>query len=147
MYALVIDGAVVMYPYSLAQLYADNPQVSFPANPSNETLAEFGVFTCAQTQKPIIDHTKNIAQSFEKINGVWTRTWIVTDASAEEIQNRIAAQWETVREQRNLLLAQSDWTQLADAPVDPFPWITYREELRDITLQADPFNLTWPVAP
>ena len=32
---------------------------------------------------------------------------------------------------RNCLLAESDWTQLPDAPVDAAAWAEYRQELRD----------------
>jgi hypothetical protein len=53
-----------------------------------------------------------------------------------------------VRQKRNALLAASDWTQVADAPVDQAAWATYRQELRDITSQATfPSEVTWPVAP
>lgn len=52
------------------------------------------------------------------------------------------------RSKRNTLLAASDWTQVADAPVDQAAWATYRQELRDITAQAGfPENISWPVAP
>lgn len=55
---------------------------------------------------------------------------------------------EPVRQKRNALLAASDWTQVADAPVDQAAWATYRQELRDITSQATfPSEVTWPVAP
>lgn len=57
------------------------------------------------------------------------------------------AQWAAIRAERNTLLAQYDWTQLPDAPVDTAAWATYRQELRDITDQADPFNIEWPVVP
>ena len=46
--------------------------------------------------------------------------------------------------QRNQMLKDSDWTQVADAPVDKAAWATYRQALRDITTQPDPFNITWP---
>lgn len=59
----------------------------------------------------------------------------------------LAAQWERIRSQRNTKLAACDWTQLPDAPVDAAVWATYRQALRDITLQADPFNIVWPTAP
>lgn len=55
--------------------------------------------------------------------------------------------WANVRANRNALLAASDWTQIADAPVDALAWAVYRQELRDITLQPDPFNITWPQEP
>ena len=57
------------------------------------------------------------------------------------------AQWAVVRADRNALLAASDWTQLPDAPVDAAAWATYRQALRDLTQQSDPFNIVWPVPP
>jgi hypothetical protein len=53
-----------------------------------------------------------------------------------------------VRIERNQALAASDWTQVADAPVDQAAWATYRQELRDITSQETfPNEVTWPVPP
>ena len=43
---------------------------------------------------------------------------------------------ETVREVRDKLLQQSDWTQLPDSPLSDAKraeWATYRQALRDIT--------------
>jgi len=68
----------------------------------------------------------------------------VAELTEEELQSRIDSQWQVVRTQRNQLLKDSDWTQLADTPVDKTLWATYRQELRDITAQPDPFNITWP---
>jgi hypothetical protein len=56
-------------------------------------------------------------------------------------------QWYAVRQERNALLAASDWTQLSDARVDALPWAVYRQALRDITTQEDPFNIAWPQEP
>jgi hypothetical protein len=53
-----------------------------------------------------------------------------------------------IREQRNKLLAASDWTQVADAPVDKAAWATYRQELRDISEQPGfPATVVWPTQP
>jgi hypothetical protein len=53
-----------------------------------------------------------------------------------------------MRKQRNEKLSDSDWTQVADAPVDKTVWATYRQALRDITAQEGfPWNITWPVEP
>ena len=57
------------------------------------------------------------------------------------------AEWAYVRAERNKRLTACDWTQLSDAPVDAAVWATYRQELRDITTQSDPFNIVWPAAP
>lgn len=57
-------------------------------------------------------------------------------------------QWPVVRRQRDALLAQSDWTQLPDVPLATKErWAIYRQALRDVTLQPDPFSVVWPVAP
>ena len=71
----------------------------------------------------------------------------VRSMTTEERDVVIAEQWALVRRQRNQLLLDSDWTQLADSPADKTAWAAYRQALRDITQQADPFNLVWPVAP
>lgn len=57
-------------------------------------------------------------------------------------------QWPIVKQQRDKLLQASDYTQLPDVPLtDKTAWATYRQQLRDITLQSDPFNIVWPIAP
>jgi hypothetical protein len=50
-------------------------------------------------------------------------------------------QWlDGCRFHRNLLLAESDWTQLPDATVDRDAWAAYRQALRD-------FPATWTPGP
>ena len=57
-------------------------------------------------------------------------------------------QWLVVKGQRNSLLASSDWTQMPDVEINTkAAWATYRQELRDITTQTDPFNIIWPSKP
>lgn len=52
---------------------------------------------------------------------------------------------------RNALLAESDWTQLTDAPFSveqKTNWAAYRQQLRDLTDQAGfPENIAWPSKP
>jgi hypothetical protein len=56
--------------------------------------------------------------------------------------------WEQIKLWRNLQLAQSDWTQLPDAPVDKAAWATYRQALRDLpTLNTDPRLIELPTKP
>jgi hypothetical protein len=53
-----------------------------------------------------------------------------------------------VRSQRDALLAETDWTQVADAPVDQQAWSTYRQALRDIPEQGGfPSDVDWPSKP
>lgn len=69
------------------------------------------------------------------------------DPSAPNAKELLERQWQAVRVERNALLLSSDWTQLADAPVDAAVWAEYRQALRDITDQPDPFNIVWPTEP
>jgi hypothetical protein len=66
-------------------------------------------------------------------------------AWAASANDRAAAEY---RMQRNTLLLESDWTQVADAPVDQAAWAVYRQALRDISQQAGfPATVVWPVKP
>lgn len=57
-------------------------------------------------------------------------------------------EWPLVRAERDRRLLASDWTQLPDVPLSTKEaWASYRQALRDITLQADPFNIVWPTPP
>lgn len=59
-----------------------------------------------------------------------------------------AYKWSTLRETRDDLLVQSDWTQVSDAPVDADAWATYRQTLRDLPANtADPETPSWPTKP
>lgn len=70
-----------------------------------------------------------------------TVTAVLDDTPAPDLETPI-------RQKRNELLVASDWTQVADAPVDKAVWATYRQELRDVTSQASfPNEVTWPVPP
>jgi hypothetical protein len=81
------------------------------------------------------------------IDGVWTQNYIVSDLSADESAAKVGAQWNVIRAERNKLLADCDWTQLPDASADAAAWATYRQALRDITTQANPFAIVWPESP
>lgn len=53
-----------------------------------------------------------------------------------------------IRAHRNSLLTNSDWTQLPDvALTSKVAWSIYRQALRDVTSQPDPFNIVWPTPP
>ena len=57
-------------------------------------------------------------------------------------------QWHLVRTERSKRLQVTDWTQLSDIPEETKAlWEPYRQELRDVTQQPDPFNIVWPTPP
>lgn len=66
----------------------------------------------------------------------------------ETVQLDVAELANAIREERNKLLKESDWTQVLDAPVDQQAWAVYRQALRDITLQESfPLNIVFPIKP
>ena len=82
------------------------------------------------------------------IEGVYKQNWIQTNASQSEIDTKIDNKWDEIREIRNQLLIECDWTQLSDIPTETKEvWTNYRQELRNITNQSNPFNINWPTKP
>lgn len=67
-----------------------------------------------------------------------------------EIEIELDIMWSFIRERRTIKLKECDWTQLSDSPLTPEKkeqWQIYRQSLRDITLQSDPYNIIWPEEP
>ena len=96
----------------------------------------------------------------EQIDGKWYTKYILgpiftdtEDSSAAEQEAaykamKDAEQAKSVRTQRGDKLKDSDWTQVADAPVDQAAWATHRQALRDITSQPGfPWTIEWPEQP
>lgn len=139
------------YPLSAADIRAAHPNTSFPSDAVGfeDCLPDIGYAVVSATAQPVIDHTQNIAEGKpEETASGYQQTWLVTDATAAEITSRTSAQAASVRQERNQRLADCDWTQLSDAPVDAVAWATYRQALRDVTSQAGfPWQITWPSEP
>lgn len=62
--------------------------------------------------------------------------------------------WPKVRRDRDLLLTESDWTQVADTPLTDSKkaeWATYRQALRDVPATNSSVtnidNVVWPTEP
>jgi hypothetical protein len=102
----------------------------------------------------------SMRQGVEQIAGKWYTKYVAgpifsdtPDATAAEqeaaYKTRLdAEQAVRVRADRNARLSASDWTQLADAPVDDLAWAAYRQELRDVPIQAGfPWEVQWPAVP
>ncbi|NBW15478.1 MAG: hypothetical protein EBR82_46575 [Caulobacteraceae bacterium] len=94
------------------------------------------------TQEPIFP-SPNPWSIWDKTNEKWV------DGRTQE--QKIQAEWQEVIEKRNQLLQQTDWTDTYSAVTrlgnKYSVWQEYRQALRDITNQSDPFNIVWPVQP
>jgi len=128
--------------YSIGQLRRDNPQTSFPRDIPADMLAEFDVYKVKQTPAPEIDSkTQHHSQDVQLIDGEWTQVWQAAQLPVDQAEAN-------VRAHRDYLLQQSDWIVARSyergEPV-PADWATYRQALRDVTLQAGfPYSVVWP---
>jgi hypothetical protein len=149
MYVKIVSGSVDTFPYSVSQLKQDNLNTSFPSSLTGIDLSSWGVQTVTVSSKPSVNHNqKAVSESAPTlVDGIWTLGWTVRDLTTEEI----AQEAKNARSNRDELLADSDWTQIPDSPLDDSTkasWATYRTALRDITEQSGfPTDITWPTAP
>lgn len=150
MYIKVENG--VPSNYSINQLKIDNPNVSFPEYMSDELLEQFSVYKIHLEDMPDTNDAEQIAEQEDSPileNGKWVLKFSVrnkTQAEKDEYGLLLSSQ---VRNKRNRMLSNSDWTQLADySGSDKADWATYRQALRDIPSQAGfPHTITWPSEP
>ena len=133
------------YPYNPARLRVENPDVSFPDQMPDERLADWGVFPVVLQTPPEVPNFKVLQEVLPiQIDTIYTQQWILRDRTPEEID----ALTNDVRSMRTSLLQESDWTQVADAPVNKEAWAAYRQALRDVTTQSGfPTIIIWPVKP
>lgn len=147
MYLRIINDTI-NYPYTINELRNSYPNTSLPSELTDESLVEWDMHVVTPTPVPS-DYTKNITEGTPTlIDGNYHQTWNQVDASESEISYRIENQWEEVRVLRNQLLTECDWTQLADISSEiKEAWIVYRQALRNITTQTNPFSIEWPAKP
>ena len=143
----------ILSTYSISELRADNPQVSFPKEIPDSILAEFGVYPLKSTTQTTCNTATERVEEGTPVqqDGKWVQVWNVVSLTAEEMQQRNDAKANSVRIQRGELLVASDWTQIDDSPLDNIKkaeWATYRQALRDITIQEGfPWEINWPTKP
>lgn len=90
------------------------------------------------------------------------RMWTIDNFTEEEIASMqeynatmlaqaIEEQWRAIRENRNQLLTQSDWTVMTDSPLSTEQreaWVVYRQQLRDLPQQfSTPDAVVFPDPP
>ena len=153
--AVVTDG----------QFRASFPNTSFSRVLTVELLSDFGYDPILEGPQAITTPPYEISQraGIEEVNGQWFTKYIVgpvfTDNEEQTAEEQEAAYrqrideeaGERVREDRNKRLADCDWTQLPDSPLDAdakLAWQLYRETLRMVPEQPGfPHNVEWPEEP
>jgi hypothetical protein len=139
------ESGQVMYESEFRALF---PNTSLPLL-TEAVLNELGadvVLEGAQAQPT--RYQIGFRDGVQEINGKWFTKYSVGDLDADGIAAKDAEQAKSVRATRNSLIAECDWTQVEDSPVDKAAWATYRQALRDLTLQTGfPFDVTYPTKP
>lgn len=158
------DTGAVVYESEFRAMF---PNTGFPAQLKESTINDFGGDVVFEGPQATGGDQYQFSQyaGVEQINGKWFTKYVLgpvfTDTTAEDGTVTTAAQHEAaykaqkdaeqakaVRQQRGEKLKETDWTQVADAPVDKAAWATYRQALRDVTAQAGfPWNVEWPEMP
>lgn len=128
------------------------PNVSIALPVVASDLDALGVDPIMQSPQPQITRFQSVIRTGlvqDEFNN-WMWDYAVVDWDQEAIDAATLKQWEVVRSERNVKLIDSDWTQLKDVQLSPekeLEWTTYRQALRDITSQSDPFEIVWPTKP
>lgn len=157
------ESGAILTQGEVRKLHANT---SFPAVWDQAVCEEIGIDPILQSPQPTpsLTETVHLNGAVQDSLGNWVQNYIlspmfheytmedgtvVTQAEQEQafLAERNETQWVSVRTQRNKLIADSDWTQLVDTPltnIEQASWATYRQALRDLTTQEDPFNITWP---
>ena len=141
-------STVEQYPYSIGLLRKENPNTSFPKQVSAEDMASFNVY-------PVTEVTPTVSDT-QKLVKVWTPTlvggdWVLAheavDLTSDDIAEATAVLAANAREQRDALLAATDFYALSDV-VMTSEMTTYRSDLRAVPAQSEfPTTITWPTAP
>lgn len=125
----------------LSELQAQMPNVSGPLTALYDTVFE-------GPQPTLTRYQVAAQQGVVQIGDKWHTNWVAVDMADDAKTALDAQRAASVRAERAQKLADCDWTQVADAPVDKQAWATYRQALRDVPAQAGfPWDVQWPEQP
>ena len=154
MYGLEQAGILVKFPLGINELRAAYPTTSFTNKVPLSEYKDFGVVDVYTGACPAYDRDSqkvSLNKPYKSNDGRWFRNWTIESLSDQELAAMEEVVAANVRAQRNMLLKETDWTQLTDAQpsvysVDGFT--EYRQALRAIPEQEGfPHNVIWPEKP
>lgn len=148
-YIKVENGEIIGIPQNLPMCWENITNFHLL---SDEKLKDYNWYPFVEEPIVITDNEKFLNWSIVLENDKVIKRPNIVQLTQEEIDTKnqviTTQKWADVRASRNLLLADSDWTQLADSPVyNKDDWKIYRQQLRDITQAQNPEDIAWPVKP
>ena len=139
----IIDGTTVKNTGTIQKLF---PNTSFSvAGPNADFLTENNVVELVQTltyTRP----TQKLTTVDAYVENGKVYTVKVESTTSDEQTDLTNQQWVNVRSERDFKLQETDWRASSDLTLSD-DWKTYRQALRDVPTQSDPFNITWPTEP
>jgi hypothetical protein len=147
LYLKAINDQVEKYPYSLGQLRKDNSNTSFPKQPSLASLAEFDVYPVTEVT-PILTDSEKLVKVWVPtlISGEWILPHVAVAKTEEDLTTESEVAWSNLREERDKLLAETDWTASSDVTMTA-EMTEYRQALRDLPSNVDINNIIYPEKP
>jgi hypothetical protein len=141
------ETGAVMYESEFRALH---PNTSMPQLLTEATLKSFDaevVFEGPQAQPT--RYQVAYRNGVELIDGKWYTKYSVSDMTAEAKTALDASQAKSMRNQRDRLIAETDWTQGKDiADSVSAKYTTYRQALRNVPTQSGfPWTIQWPTKP
>jgi len=139
----IIDGTTVKSTGTIQQLF---PNTSFSiTGPNADFLTENNVVELVENLS-YTTPTQKLSNVDAYVEGGKAYNVRVENTTADEQTELINQKWIQIRELRNEILKDTDWRASSDLTLSD-DWKTYRQALRDVPTQSDPYNITWPSAP
>jgi len=139
----IIDGTTVKSTGTIQQLF---PNTSFGIAGANSD------FLIANNVVELVENlsfttpTQKLSKVDAYVEGGKAYNVKVENTTTEEQTTLITQKWVDVRYLRDLKLQATDWRASSDLTLSD-DWKTYRQALRDVPTQTDPYNITWPTEP
>lgn len=120
MYVKASNQTVEKFPYTLNDLKKDNPNASFPKRPSEDMLAEWGVYPVRVIPAPVTA-ANEAAEPADPIleNGEWVQGWTVRALTQDEIKQKIEMHKEilqaAVTDHMNAVARQKNYDSILSA--------------------------------
>ncbi len=139
----IVDGTTVTKTGTIYELF---PNTSFPkSGPPASFISDNNVVELVESLSITLPDQKLTKVDAYVDSGKAYSVKVETCTDEEKAAN-IANQWSGIRDERDSKLVGTDWRASSDLTISD-AWKNYRQALRDVPTQSDPYNITWPTEP
>ena len=139
----ILDDTTVKNTGTIQQLF---PNTSFSiAGPNADFLTENNVVELVENLS-FTTPTQKLSNVDAYVQDGKAYNVRVENTTAEEQTALTDQKWIAIRLERDRRLQITDWRASSDLTLSD-DWKTYRQALRDVPTQSDPYNIAWPTEP